>query len=85
MYNTTTTPTSTAHLPCSRRCSRAQESPEPWRRCLEPLKAGPGKAAIPRWYFDASQAKCLQFQWGGAEPNGNNFALKAACKAICKE
>ncbi|KAL4425284.1 hypothetical protein ABPG75_009300 [Micractinium tetrahymenae] len=65
--------------------SRAADDLEAWRRCLEPLKVGPGKAAIPRWYYDASQAKCVEFQWGGAEPNGNNFALKAACKATCKD
>ncbi len=66
-------------------CSRADDNPEAWRRCLEPLKAGPGKAAIPRWYYDASQMKCVEFKWGGVQPNGNNFALKAACKATCKE
>ncbi|KAL4435647.1 hypothetical protein ABPG77_002610 [Micractinium sp. CCAP 211/92] len=64
---------------------RADDETDAWRRCLEPLKAGPGKAAIPRWYYDASQMKCVEFKWGGVQPNGNNFALKAACKATCKD
>lgn len=66
-------------------CSHAANEPEAWRRCMEPLKVGPGEAAIPRWHYDVKQLKCVEFSWGGVQANGNNFALKAACKAICKE
>jgi len=58
-------------------------SPEAWRSCLEPKKVDPGRAAVPRWFFDTSDATCKEFIWGGVDPNGNNFASKAECKKVC--
>ena len=54
-----------------------------WRACLEPKEIGPGRAAMPRWYFDVHSATCKNFTWGGVQPNGNNFETEEACTSIC--
>jgi hypothetical protein len=44
---------------------------------------GPCKAAIPRWYFDATTGTCDRFIWGGCGGNANNFDTRDACRAAC--
>ncbi|KAF0298572.1 Papilin [Amphibalanus amphitrite] len=51
--------------------------------CQQPLKIGPCDALVPRWYFSAKQGRCLKFNWGGCDPNGNNFESLKDCEKQC--
>ncbi|XP_069470239.1 amyloid beta precursor like protein 2 isoform X2 [Ambystoma mexicanum] len=52
--------------------------------CSKEADTGPCRAAMPRWYFDPSQRKCLRFIFGGCRGNQNNFESKDYCMAVCK-
>ena len=51
--------------------------------CEQPLKVGPCRAAIPRYYYSSNDGKCMKFSWGGCQPNGNNFKTLADCRQQC--
>ena len=51
--------------------------------CKQPQKVGPCKALVPRWYYSVKDGKCLKFNWGGCQPNGNNFETLADCERKC--
>ncbi|XP_043242907.1 actinia tenebrosa protease inhibitors-like [Amphibalanus amphitrite] len=51
--------------------------------CRQLLKVGPCEALVPRWYFSAKQGRCLKFNWGGCDPNGNNFESLKDCEKQC--
>ncbi|EYB87901.1 hypothetical protein Y032_0255g322 [Ancylostoma ceylanicum] len=53
------------------------------RRCMQPIKAGPCMALIPRWAYDRRKRRCVPFSYGGCQPNGNNFLSKAECRRAC--
>ena len=57
---------------------------EPVDVCDLPKKVGPGRAAIPRFFFNAETKQCEPFIWGGASPNGNNFETLEECEATCE-
>ena len=40
-------------------------------------------AIVPRWHFDPSLGRCLQFEYGGCEGNENNFATERECHHRC--
>ncbi|XP_053405367.1 actinia tenebrosa protease inhibitors-like isoform X2 [Mercenaria mercenaria] len=52
--------------------------------CSEPMKVGPCKMAIDRFFYDPLANKCKEFTWGGCLPNGNNFRNKRLCNNVCK-
>ncbi|XP_075555281.1 actinia tenebrosa protease inhibitors-like isoform X2 [Dermacentor variabilis] len=52
-------------------------------KCNLPPEVGPCKAAIPRYYYNASAKNCLQFKYGGCGGNSNNFDSVKACKQEC--
>lgn len=52
--------------------------------CNEPLKIGPCEALVPRWFFNKTTSRCEPFQWGGCQPNANNFETLQACKSRCR-
>ncbi|XP_019631664.1 PREDICTED: uncharacterized protein LOC109475460 [Branchiostoma belcheri] len=52
--------------------------------CQQPKKVGPCEALIPRWYFNSLTGQCELFDWGGCDPNDNNFATLADCERTCK-
>lgn len=44
---------------------------------------GGGEAALQRWYYDASQRKCVQFTYKGRYGNQNNFLSQQQCEQTC--
>jgi len=67
---------------CEAACKR-QAPPCVERACEQRIKAGPCEAAIPLWAFDKSEDRCVEFLWGGCQPNRNNFLTKAECERSC--
>ncbi|XP_014302642.1 protein AMBP [Myotis lucifugus] len=51
--------------------------------CNLPIVTGPCRAFIQLWAFDAVQGKCIQFQYGGCQGNGNKFYSEKECKEYC--
>ncbi|XP_041351139.1 BPTI/Kunitz domain-containing protein-like [Gigantopelta aegis] len=51
--------------------------------CKDPLKIGPCRAAIPRFYYNSLTNTCESFSWGGCQPNGNNFKTFVECFLTC--
>ncbi|XP_039980487.1 kunitz-type protease inhibitor 1-like [Xiphias gladius] len=52
--------------------------------CLSPAKAGPCRAAFPRWRYDAATGGCEQFTFGGCKPNKNNYLAEDECLSTCR-
>ena len=46
---------------------------------------GPGRAAIPRYFYDKDLKVCSTFIYGGVGGNANNFESKEACQTVCGE
>merc|ERR1712066_232127 len=44
---------------------------------------GKCKAAIPKFYYDATDGKCKEFTYGGCGGNKNNFINEVECAAAC--
>jgi hypothetical protein len=36
-----------------------------------------------KYYYDQVTKQCKAFQWGGCQPNANNFPTLAACRRQC--
>ncbi|XP_029902575.1 kunitz-type protease inhibitor 1b isoform X1 [Myripristis murdjan] len=53
------------------------------RHCLAPAKAGPCRAAFPRWFYNAATERCDRFVFGGCKGNANNFLSQSECSAAC--
>lgn len=51
--------------------------------CRLPLVAGPCKKLVPLWAFDSTQGKCVTFNYGGCQGNGNRFYSEKECKEYC--
>ncbi|VDL58807.1 unnamed protein product, partial [Hymenolepis diminuta] len=75
---------------CEERCRAAIPSAKPADEndtldpiCRLPQEVGPCQALIPRWAYDASQRRCIEFSYGGCRGNANNFNSKEACEAKC--
>ncbi|KAI8778653.1 hemolymph trypsin inhibitor B [Biomphalaria glabrata] len=51
--------------------------------CSLQAEIGPCEAAIPKWYFDLNQHKCLQFTYGGCQGNENRFETLEECTKHC--
>ncbi|XP_077538142.1 uncharacterized protein LOC144150174 isoform X2 [Haemaphysalis longicornis] len=64
---------------CEKRCIARKRPP----LCNQPVKVGPCKASIPRWYFNGDN--CVEFLWGGCKPNKNNFRTREICQRRCME
>ncbi|EYC19098.1 hypothetical protein Y032_0025g1170 [Ancylostoma ceylanicum] len=53
--------------------------------CKEPIDPGPCDALFPRFAFDATQGKCVDFNYGGCDGNRNNFESLDACRNKCEQ
>ena len=51
--------------------------------CLEEMKVGMCRGAMPRFYFNRESGKCEGFLFGGCDANGNNFETLESCTARC--
>ncbi|CCE71906.1 BPTI/Kunitz inhibitor domain-containing protein [Caenorhabditis elegans] len=51
--------------------------------CEEEMTQGEGPSALTRFYYDASQRKCLAFNYLGLKGNRNNFQSKEHCESTC--
>ncbi|PIO28223.1 hypothetical protein AB205_0192900, partial [Aquarana catesbeiana] len=45
---------------------------------------GPCKAYVEHYYYNQNKGDCETFIYGGCGGNGNNFATKEKCEAVCK-
>lgn len=52
--------------------------------CAERPAAGSCDAAIPMFYFDGGEGRCLEFTWGGCGGNVP-FETLEACRATCED
>lgn len=52
--------------------------------CIKPKDAGPCRALVPRFYFDADEQNCKKFNYGGCKGNENNFKNEKECKDKCE-
>ncbi|ULT92782.1 hypothetical protein L3Y34_010106 [Caenorhabditis briggsae] len=52
-------------------------------RCLHPQDPGNCRGQFVRWFFDDKTKTCDVFTYTGCQGNGNNFASKEECMAIC--
>uniref|UniRef100_A0A6P7FHR6 Kunitz-type serine protease inhibitor IX-like n=1 Tax=Diabrotica virgifera virgifera TaxID=50390 RepID=A0A6P7FHR6_DIAVI len=53
--------------------------------CNLPEARGRCRALLPRWRYDSSAHKCVQFNFGGCEGNANNFFTEEDCIEACHE
>ncbi|XP_046307193.1 protein AMBP isoform X1 [Marmota monax] len=51
--------------------------------CNLPIVPGPCRAFKQLWAFDAVQGKCVLFNYGGCQGNGNKFYSEKECKEYC--
>ncbi|MCL4162253.1 UNVERIFIED_CONTAM: hypothetical protein GTU68_027586 [Idotea baltica] len=47
------------------------------------MYTGNCRAAMPRWYYDASQGRCVGFTYGGCNGNANRFSSVEHCERQC--
>ncbi|KAM7540797.1 hypothetical protein Aperf_G00000044610 [Anoplocephala perfoliata] len=51
--------------------------------CQMSQDAGPCRASIRRWSYDAFKGGCVEFIYGGCQGNQNNFESREACETKC--
>ncbi|XP_053551337.1 protein AMBP [Bombina bombina] len=51
--------------------------------CRLPVVSGPCRMVQTLWTFDSAQGKCVTFQYGGCQGNGNKFYTEKECKEYC--
>ncbi|XP_018570354.1 PI-actitoxin-Afv2a-like [Anoplophora glabripennis] len=57
---------------------------DPQVACKLPMVKGYCRALLPRWRYDPSIGKCVEFKYGGCNGNANNFMTQKACSATCE-
>lgn len=52
--------------------------------CRYPVDAGPCRAAIPKYYFEEAEGRCVEFAYGGCHGGPNRFSTIEECEEVCK-
>lgn len=52
-------------------------------RCLQQRDRGTCAGQFIRWHWDAERRTCQVFTYSGCGGNGNNFASREECFAVC--
>ncbi|CAG0888031.1 unnamed protein product [Darwinula stevensoni] len=65
---------------CQIRCHGRNRQKE---TCLLRREEGDCQESLPRWYFDASQGRCLPFYYTGCGGNENRFKTSEECETSC--
>lgn len=52
--------------------------------CALPVKPGPCRALVPRYFYNSKSEQCESFTYGGCKGNSNNFETLDACQAQCR-
>ncbi len=53
--------------------------------CELPKVVGPCHGRQPRFHFDRSLRRCVQFDYGGCLGNANNFMTVDQCRITCED
>ncbi|ETN75387.1 Kunitz/Bovine pancreatic trypsin inhibitor domain protein [Necator americanus] len=53
-------------------------------QCSQPLLRGSCFSLIPRYGYDQTKTKCVQFFYSGCGGNTNNFETKEDCQEMCE-
>ncbi|XP_060764460.1 protein AMBP [Neoarius graeffei] len=51
--------------------------------CRIPIDAGSCKTLLQFWAFNSTDGKCVSFNYGGCEGNGNRFYTQKECEEYC--
>ncbi|XP_068083649.1 papilin [Anabrus simplex] len=65
---------------CHQQCLQPGKSRD---SCALPRAQGNCTERLPRWYFDASENRCMPFYYSGCNGNGNRFETQEACEKDC--
>ncbi|XP_065171313.1 papilin-like isoform X3 [Atheta coriaria] len=65
---------------CQQQCAAPNRKKE---HCALPRAQGNCEGRDSRWYFDASEKRCMPFYYTGCEGNRNNFISQDQCEADC--
>ncbi|CAH0383119.1 unnamed protein product [Bemisia tabaci] len=65
---------------CHQRCLQPGRSRD---ECSLPRVQGSCGERLPRWFFDASENRCMPFYYSGCDGNGNNFDSQETCERAC--
>ncbi|XP_050689766.1 spondin-1-like isoform X1 [Eriocheir sinensis] len=52
--------------------------------CNQEKEVGPCRGYFPRYYYNSTQRRCLQFAYGGCRGNRNNFVQYDECSKLCE-
>ncbi|WKY11925.1 hypothetical protein Q1695_003474 [Nippostrongylus brasiliensis] len=77
------TPSMTMHVAQTRAPSVPQMALLEVNRCLHPRDPGNCRGQFIRWYWDNERKICDVFTYTGCQGNGNNYASREECLAIC--
>uniref|UniRef100_A0A1I7X306 Kunitz/Bovine pancreatic trypsin inhibitor domain protein n=1 Tax=Heterorhabditis bacteriophora TaxID=37862 RepID=A0A1I7X306_HETBA len=61
----------------------SEETADSVNRCLHPKDPGNCRGQFIRWYWDNDRKVCDVFTYSGCQGNGNNYASREECLAIC--
>ncbi|GLH10987.1 Papilin [Gryllus bimaculatus] len=69
-----------SELACHQQCLKPGRSRD---YCTLPRAQGTCMEHLPRWFFDASEQRCMPFYYSGCEGNANRFETREACERDC--
>jgi hypothetical protein len=70
---------------CEANCYKNKPVAKPASVCAGEADPGPCDAIVPRYYFNATEGKCLSFTYGGCGGNNNNWETLNDCQIYCEK